>query len=251
MFPIILGVTVAFMSVALVFGIFLGIKVYKMQTIDSSVTVSVPNLTGREYSQKLLNELSETNFRISSVDFIYSDQFAADTIVEQTPAQGERKKLSSENAICNLSIIVSLGKEALIMPDYSIEEYRKSILEMRAMGLNPVVENVNHDAVMEGYIINTVPAAGDRINVGDTVKVYVSSGQKIKYSLMCDVIGETLENAKKILVENNFIVGTITRQPSDAPVGTVISQSVIPFKSVPEKYTIVDLVISINDNDTN
>lgn len=74
----------------------------------------------------------------------------------------------------------------------------------------------------------------------------VSKGVETTYSKMINVQGKDAAEAKRQLLNANFIVGTIAKEYSDTvPEGRVIRQSIAPGTSTAQKYTAVDLVISL------
>ena len=68
---------------------------------------------------------------------------------------------------------------------------------------------------------------------------------------MISVVGQTAENAKNSLLSANFVVGKITTEHSSSVAeGRVIHQSVEPGTRTAQKYTAVDLVISLGPEPT-
>ncbi|MBQ3075383.1 MAG: PASTA domain-containing protein, partial [Clostridia bacterium] len=66
---------------------------------------------------------------------------------------------------------------------------------------------------------------------------------------MVSVIGETEERAKAMLEGSGFAAGNITREHADIPEGLVVRQSVAPGEQAAQKYTTVDLVVSLGPKD--
>ena len=63
---------------------------------------------------------------------------------------------------------------------------------------------------------------------------------------MIDVRGIKAGEAKRKLLNANFLVGTVKKDYSDTvPEGCVISQSIAPGTSTAQKHSPVDLVISL------
>lgn len=60
---------------------------------------------------------------------------------------------------------------------------------------------------------------------------------------MINIIGKTLDDAKKVLNENNLTLGNVTEQEQDGPEGVIISQSVKPGDPV-ESGSAIDVVVS-------
>ena len=114
------------------------------------------------------------------------------------------------------------------------------------MGAVVAVEEKNDSQVITGFIISTEPAPGTAINSGDTVTLFVSKGVETSYAKMIDVRGMKADDAKRKIFNENFLVGTVTFEHSDdVPEGKVISQGIAPGTKTAQKYTEVDLVVSL------
>lgn len=75
--------------------------------------------------------------------------------------------------------------------------------------------------VSEGHVISTDPAAGVKLQEKSTITIYISAGVKIKVP---DVVGESSDNAKKILTEAGFKVNITSSTTSDtSKIGKVLS----------------------------
>ncbi|MGN0775867.1 MAG: protein kinase [Candidatus Ventricola sp.] len=76
--------------------------------------------------------------------------------------------------------------------------------------------------VMEGYVSSQIPAAGDRVNRGETVYVTISRGSDM--IAVQRLTGLTQDNAVTALTAHGFVTGEITLAPSGQLEGTVIAQ---------------------------
>lgn len=249
MFPIIFGVSAAFFLVLAVSAVIILMSFLRTQSRDLSMTLTVPQLEGTVYSSSLSNTLKEENFRISNVEYTYSSDHPENTIVSQYPVSGTHRKIANPSLFCDISLVVSLGKQKFPMPDVTVTEYRSAQIKLKNMGLEVKIEKRYDDAVLEGYVISTSVAPGDETAAGETVTLYVSDGQEIKYNTMISVKGQTLIDAKKALELNGFKLGNVFREPSEADTDIVIYQSVAPETKCAEKYTVVDLIVSIKYSD--
>ncbi len=245
LFPIVLGVTTAFLFVLLVAGIILISSLIRMTSDDSSLVIPIPELVSRELTDELKAELAEQNIELV-IEEVNNDIFSAGQIVSQNPAGGQTRKVASKHKNVTVNVEVSLGKKSFTLADYANKEHRKAQIELEDLGAKVVIEDKNDDSVITGFIISTAPAAGEVINSGDTVTLYVSKGVETSYAKMVDVKGMEAGAAKRKLFNANFLVGTLTYEYSDSVAeGSVISQSIAPGTSTAQKYTEVDLVISL------
>jgi len=249
MFPIIFGVCAAFLIVLLVSALIVGMSFLKNQTKDLSITVTIPQLVGEKFTQDLSSSLSSGNIRVAGTEYRFSSDYPENTIISQTPAAGTRRKLANDTLFCDVTLVISQGKQKVTMPDVTVTEYRTARIKLTNLGLNVQIVKKYDDAILDGYVISASVPAGTEISSGDTVTIYVSEGQQIKYAKMVNVLGMDYSDAKRTIENAGFVVGRITREPSDFPTNAVVSQSVEQDQLCPMKYTIVDLVLSIQYTD--
>ena len=117
-------------------------------------------------------------------------------------------------------------------------ETAKTILDAQKLSL--VIKEVEEtsNTVEEGYIIRSEPAAGDKVQTGDTVTLYVSKGpEKAK---MPELVGEDITTALKMLNAAGFMnIDYEEYVESEEPKDTVVEQSVESGEEVPVTTTIV------------
>jgi len=245
LFPVILGVFCAFFVVILTAGIILLSSLISMTSEDNTVIIDIPPLVGRELTEDLQSSLEAENI-ILTVTEVNHDQYAKGCITFQEPAGGTTRKIPNRDRMVEIKVQVSAGKRSFTLEDYANREHRQTRIALQEKGANVVVEERYDNAVIAGYVIATAPEPGATVNNGDTVTLYVSLGSETAYSPMVDVQGETSDNACRKLLDANFVVGKRSFEYSDTvPEGCVIRQSVAPGTSTAQKYTAVDLVISL------
>lgn len=76
-----------------------------------------------------------------------------------------------------VDLIVSTGPEEVVVPDVTDESERDATAELTELGLRVTVNEEYDDAVLEGNVIRTEPAAGETLFSGDTVLLIVSLGR--------------------------------------------------------------------------
>lgn len=244
MFPIIFGVTTAFLLVILVAGIILLTSLIDMTSEDNTLLVEIPNLVSQELTDELKASLAAQNI-VLEIKEINNDHYGKGQIATQKPIAGQTRKLANKDKTVTVVVEVSLGKSSFALADYANREYREVQIALDSLGAKVVIEEKFDSSVIAGYVISTAPEKGATINSGDTVTLYVSKGAETTYSNMINVVGEKAEKAKNMLLNANFIVGNVTKEYSDAEEGTVIRQSIAPGVSTAQKYTAVDLVVSM------
>lgn len=249
MFPIIFGVSCAFLVVFLIAGAIMGLSLLNL-TKNNSLTVIMPDLTNREFNEQLQSELRDKNISVGEVEYIFDTSIPNGIIISQIPESGARKKIADNNHYVNLSLKVSKGSENIPVPDLNVTEYRKAIIILQEAELGYKIQQVYSPVIMDGYVISTDPAAGTPVAKNTEVTLFVSSGQELNFATMPDLSGKTLEEARELINASSLILGKLTREPSQEATGTVISQSVEAGTSVAKKYTVVDLVLSIKAPET-
>ncbi len=244
LFPIILGVTTAFLLVMMVAGIILLTSLINMTSEDNTLLIKIPDLVSKELTDELKASLEAQNI-ILEVTEINNDYYAKGQIATQNPLAGQTRKVASKDKMVTVEVEVSLGKSSFVLADYVNREYREVQIALDHLGAKVVIEEKFDPSVIAGYIISTAPEKGATINSGDTVTLHVSKGAETTYSDMINVVGQKVEKAKNMLLNANFVVGNIFKEYSDAEEGTVVRQSVAPGASSAQKYTAVDLTVSM------
>lgn len=187
-------------------------------TVDGSV---VPNLEGQNYEEVL--EKYGDLFTITEEQRIPDKEIEEGYIISQTPKAGER---ADKNTV--IGVIISLGSESKLLPDFSNKDYRRAQDEIKRMELNLSCEVIEEssDELETGKVIRQEPAAGTDINRGEKIILYVSKGKSNIEVEMPKITGYSEERAREILEANGLTVGTVKAEKSSQPKGTVISQSV-------------------------
>jgi len=114
--------------------------------------------------------------------------------------------------------------------------------EAGRLDLELVVVREPNDEVEVDRVISTDPGSGETVAKGDTITVLVSNGaEEVNVPVL---IGQTRAEAAATLVAAGLVLGAVSEEPSDRPVGTVIST--VPGAGVTVgKGSQVDLVLSL------
>ena len=205
----------------------------------------MPTVTGNLYRGGDTAELGfDPKYYSVTVEYKYDPDTAPNTIIEQKPEGGLTKKVVANTQRVAVTLTVSRGAETVTLGDYTIREARGVEAALRSMGFVVKTESVYSDVVQAGYVASTMPAPGSVVNIGDTVLLYVSRGESIKYILAPDFKGLSEVEAAAELKKSGLTLGTVTYKTSNRPAGTVLEQSITPYEQVPQKATTVDFVVS-------
>ena len=195
--------------------------------------VEVPDLLGEYY-----DKLSEyEGLEIKRQGSENSEQYEKGQIMYQYPKAGIEVVDGTK-----VFVIVSLGAEA---PAKTMEQLTtvkadeaERFLDGLEMDLNIIKYDEHSDTVPVGAVTRTEPAAGEELQEGQTVRIWVSTGPEVIKAEVPNVVGKTYDKAVSILEANGF--KNIRQNPVDSTEekGEVVAQSV-------EKYERVDVTTLI------
>lgn len=240
MFPIILGVALAFLTVLIIGGAVLANSIFANSTGVGTI-YEIPNYIGMEYGDALKEKIIADNLVLKNVKYEYDLDSTKDYVVGQNPAPDSKRKTR------DLVLTVSLGSQTVVMSDLTMSMYTKAEVYLNNMGLKPVIKRVHDASVMENYIIKTEPAQGETVKIGDEIILYVSMGDGVKFVPMPNVVGLTQEEAARILTENSITKVKIITRRSQRPTGEVLEQSIQESTNVPKETAELELVVSEYD----
>ena len=202
---------------------------YKIYTGTKRSTVpNLANMTIEEATQKL----QSIDLRVDDeIEYSFSDEIEDGKVITQDPDKGTSVPKNS-----TVKLIVSIGSSggSIAVPNTVNKSFDDAIAQIMAVGLTYRVIEENSDTVVQGNIIRQIPIAGTKVNKDDIVTLHVSTGKGVTATQapatvqkveVPNVIGMGREQAEIALSERGLRLGTVTRKLSDAPAGTIISQS--------------------------
>ncbi|MBQ3791693.1 MAG: PASTA domain-containing protein, partial [Clostridia bacterium] len=244
MFPIILGVVIPFMAVAIICGIVLMQRLTVQGPKDEYREIQVPNFVNRYYSSEIADFLSTSDiYEIESITYAYNADVEAGYVIEQTPNAGSTKKVLSGVQKCAISLVISTGAETVAVPNYVMMDYRlvKSAITREGLQFRVVWES--SDTADYGFIIRTSPEPGEVVRVNTEVILYVSRGFAPGAYKTPDLTGMDELTTYASIIQASLRVGKVTYAPSDSIArGRVLSQSPAPGDMVAIN-TPVDVVL--------
>ena len=227
MFPIILGVSVAFLITALIATFFALSSIFSGAD-DSTETITIKDFVGQSYTEDMENFFNTSEYYKLILKQVYSDEMPAGKIISQSPEAGETRKVVKGEKRCEITLTVSQGARYVQMPDVTVLDYReaKIMLENIGVALEIKTESQVNSVYDVGAVISTVPDIGATLENGDTVTLYVSSGPTAEKLEMPDFVGKNEGEALKGLLEKKLFPGDVIYEASDKAKGTVLTQSV-------------------------
>ncbi len=233
MFPIIMGITSAFLIVAAISAVTIVSALLEATSGNDALVIEIPELVGGVYNENLITQL-EDNYYDVTVKTVF-DPSSANTIIDQEPKVGEKRKVIPGKQDCKLTLTVSRGAQTLELDDYKYFYYYEAEIALKALGLYPEREYVYHDYIPESYIVASDPAPGTTVKYGDTIKLSISKGQdSAVYNVTVpDFLGSTEVAAKLLLSEGKLKLGDVMYIESTSEKGTILTQSVAAMSEVP------------------
>lgn len=149
----------------------------------------------------------------------YNSSYPAGTIFQQSPAAGRTVKEQQK-----ITLKVSLGTEYITLPDVAGNDKATAKQTLTDLGVSVVTKRETNDSVGEGTVIRTDPAAGNQVEGGSTVILYVAKPSVDTSVIVPAVEGLTEGEARSELRALNLVTKAV-EQASDQPQGTVLSQN--------------------------
>ena len=137
----------------------------------------------------------------------------------------------------------SPSAETFALPDLKGQTVTAARQRLNDLGLTVVVGDPEvSDAVADGQVLRTEPAAGTSVGKGQKVTLIPSSGKP--QASVPRIIGQDLQTASANLQAVGLRLGNVSRENSGQPEGTVIATSPVPGSPV-DKDSAVDVVVSL------
>lgn len=243
MFPIIMGVTLAFMITAGISGYYMLNKLFFNGSINDYEDLEVHTFVDSTYSDELEKWFQDSKVYLPKIEYEYHDTVPKGRIISQNPMAGESRKVRPGEQLCEITLTISLGQKTMILEDYSVRDYRSVEPELRKLGLKVQRLHIASDIYEIGHVIRTEPEAGATVKEDDTITIYVSQGSEAVKVMMPNCVGYSEAQALILLLENNLSIGNVKYVKSDTAAGIVVSQSEKAWYDVPQ-FTEIDFEIS-------
>lgn len=234
MFPVIAGVASAFLIVCCISAVIVLSKLFEVTTTDTSKSITVPKFVDTIYSEGLEQQLESTFYNVE-VKYIYDAEYDRNVIISQEPEEGAKRKVNpGKGQKCELTLTVCWGAETVDLEDYAYDDARDAMIELRNLGLIPVEVREQHEYISEGYVIRTDPEPGTTLKVGESVTIFISSGQELEYIETPKFEGCSEAEVMRMLEEYKLNLGDVRNEYNDSvPAGQCISQSRAVGEQIP------------------
>lgn len=187
--------------------------------------ITVPSLVGQTIDDVMADSTYTEQFTIQEAAERKESDRPVGEILEQDPEPGAKV---TKGTIITLT--VSAGGDN-VSDTYKIIDFKGRTLEYAQAMLDE--HNVSYttqeefsDEVEAGKITRTDPAAGEELEKGATLTIYISKGKEDKKATVPDLYGMSQSGAKQALEGQGLTLGSVDQVESSAAVGTVVWQSV-------------------------
>jgi serine/threonine-protein kinase len=127
-------------------------------------TMQVPNVVGLNIEDVIDNPSYTDYFDIIPIRES-NDTVENNYIFKQSPTAGRTVIKSADKP--DITVSVSSGSTSIIMPDVVNKDHRTATIELEKLKLKVAEpERVTSTDVTKGYVISTVPAAGEQLEPG-------------------------------------------------------------------------------------
>ena len=227
---IILIAVAAVLAVALAVTLFRSVLGSFEQPTDHYVVKSVLGLTVEEAQEK--DGIKDIFTITVAQESVFSD-YPAGTIAKQDPEDGDVCKGEKTE----ITVWLSAGKDVGKMVDVVTTPHTLAQAKVKLKALEekydlileePTEESrVFHDEVEAGYVVSTIPAAGEDLEKGATIQFIISKGKEIKPVTVRNYVGLQLDVARAEVAAQNLVCTDLDVELvySDRPGGEVIWQS--------------------------
>ncbi len=216
-FPIIIGILIA----AFITTVFcITYSLIKSNTSEDVLDVEVPNFIGMSYEEAMTNK---GKFELEVSYEHYPDK-EMDVIVEQEPTPGSKNIKENKTIKITINKVQSETDIPTNIVGTTVQEAKNELTKKGFSPNNIVVVEIFDPTATVGSIVACYPAEGCVTKTLDNIYLYVASEKKTELIEVPDVIGETDEDAEKILEEEGFRVRIVKREDI-ATKGEVISQA--------------------------
>ena len=201
--------------------------------------IDVPDVTNMTF-ETARSVLEEHKLKAVKGGERYDSRVPPGYVLFQEPSAGSKVKTGRR-----IYLTLSKGERTIAMPNLVGGSERDAVFKLNSMGLS--VDSVDYDYSSyypDGVVADQSIPPGTEIPVGTKVRLTVSLGPMPTEFIVPNVVGKSLDEARKAIKKAGLTVGHVVYQESDELLpDTVIEQSLEPGTKVSAGDTL-DLVVS-------
>lgn len=230
-FVLVAGIFTALVAALLfTFGLFYLSSLFGGNTNN---TLSVPDLTGKPVVEAV-EELTALNLQ-HRIEYRFDSSVESGYVIAQNPDAGMTVRPGFP-----IELIVSTQDDSSVVPDVTYKSYDDARFDLENSGLTLSNPDFVFSDLPKGTVIRQDPRAGSPLPEGGRVHLVISEGPEVATVIMPNVIGVTMDSARRTLEGLNLSIGTLREEFSNVYVENyIISQSIPPGRDVAENTTII------------
>ena len=229
------GVIAAASAIVLILA-FIGVMVFFLYNFfirgmfEDAEEYKVPNLLGRTLEDLENNKLILGDFRLVVDGTVYSENYKAGMICDQSPDAGSMVR-EGEMVV---TVRISGGADKMYMPPVNGRDVREAVqLLQNEMGLVVDIVEEFSSTITKDIVIRFSPIEGLQVEKGDRVTIWVSKGPETPQVTVPNLINARFEDVELQLATAGLTLEDHIYLYSDEyPEGRVFWQSLDPFKEV-------------------
>ena len=200
-----------------------------LEDVDNDENVSVPEITGLTL-EEAKSKLESVNLYLDVESEKYDDK-PAGTVISQSVKTGSTVKQGT-----TIKVVVSKGKETVIVPYVTYKTESEAISLLEKANLKYGIKYEYHESVAKGNVISQSIAAEKSVAPGTTIDLVVSKGKKTV--TVPNVVGNKSATAVKSIEEKGLKVTVKEENNDSVEAGKVIRQSPAAKKEVDNGSTV-------------
>ena len=173
--------------------------------VKQSETVEVPNVTGMNF-RDAKRTIEEAGLEVKQGENRYDATKPIGMILDQNPPPGQDVKVGRR-----IYLYPCGGEQLIEVPKLTGRSIRDArfTLEQRGLEIGDVVSKFSNEYPDE-TIISQIIQPGSKVKRNSQIDLIVSNGPEIGSLRVPDLIGKTLDEARKIIIDSKLKIGKIT-----------------------------------------
>ncbi len=208
-------------------------KVMMPWYVKLGAEAAVPEVVGMPYAEAE-ELLKEKGFEVKRAEPRYSDKYPAGIVLMQLPYGGAVTKEGRR-----IYLTESRGVEMIPMPDVIGRPLREARITLMRQGFEVgEVEYDYNDTIMRDLIFSQSVPPNVGARPGTKIDLFISRGPTTRYSMMPNLVGLSLDEARTRLEHAGLTLGVVRKKRSTFDRNIVIEQSASPYSQVSERAAI-------------
>lgn len=216
------GALAAVFTVSVVSALLVLYKLLFSEFLGGYEKIVIPDMVGMSYAEA--REILDSEYYNAEVLYEHSPSVPKGEVISQTPSGGAERKISRKGEPCDVSVVVSQGKELVAVPELVSMSKRDATLALKNAAFSVAVIEEDAPGVPSGEVISSTPEGGEMLEAGGVVVLHVSRTRDKTMLLVPNVCGLTEQSAIAKIRAAGFSVGEVEYKSSKEAAGIVISQ---------------------------